>query len=214
MSFAHSTSPGGPLSALRRLAREEPVVERCGLCAATVADEHQHLIEPEARQLVCVCDPCAILFGDAGQTKYLRVPRRASALPNFHMTDAQWDELSLPIGLAFFVYNLGAKRVVALYPSPAGPMESTLHLDTWDQIVRDNPVLDGLLPEVEGLLVNRIGEARDYYIVPVDDCFKLSGLIRTNWRGLSGGAEVWKAIDGFFADLKQRARPRGGARGA
>ena len=30
------------------------------------------------------------------------------------------------------------------------------------------------------------------------------GLIRTHWQGLSGGSGVWKEIERFFAELKQR----------
>ncbi len=29
--------------------------------------------------------------------------------------------------------------------------------------------------------------------------------MRTHWRGLSGGEEVWTEIDTFFARLEQRA---------
>jgi hypothetical protein len=50
----------------------------------------------------------------------------------------------------------------------------------------------------------------EYYIVPIDQCFKLVGLIRSNWRGFSGGTEVWQKIGGFFADLKRVAVVRGG----
>jgi hypothetical protein len=65
-------------------------------------------------------------------------------------------------------------------------------------------------PDVEALLVNRVGSARgytsaEYYLVPVDECYKLVGLIRAHWRGLSGGAEVWEEIAVFFNGLKQRA---------
>ena len=45
----------------------------------------------------------------------------------------------------------------------------------------------------------------EYYLLPIDECFKLVGLIRANWRGLSGGAEVWKQIGEFFGGLKTRA---------
>jgi len=31
------------------------------------------------------------------------------------------------------------------------------------------------------------------------------GLIRLQWRGLSGGTEVWQAIGNFFTALRQRA---------
>jgi hypothetical protein len=54
----------------------------------------------------------------------------------------------------------------------------------------------------EALLVNRIDGAREYYRVPIDRCFALVGLIRTCWRGLSGGAEAWQAIRHFFAELR------------
>ena len=65
--------------------------------------------------------------------------------------------------------------------------------------------------EVEALLVNRVGAAHggtaEYYIVPIDECFKLVGLIRLNWHGFSGGTEVWREIGKFFAEL-ERASPR------
>ena len=56
-----------------------------------------------------------------------------------------------------------------------------------------------LEPDVEALLVNRIGEARECYRVGIDECYKLVGLIRTHWRGLSGGQAVWDEIGRFFA---------------
>ena len=45
----------------------------------------------------------------------------------------------------------------------------------------------------------------DYYRAPIDECYKLVGTIRTHWRGISGGAEVWMQIVAFFDDLKRRA---------
>jgi hypothetical protein len=35
----------------------------------------------------------------------------------------------------------------------------------------------------------------------MDKCFQLVGIIRRNWRGFSGGEEVWKEIDNFFCEL-------------
>jgi hypothetical protein len=61
-------------------------------------------------------------------------------------------------------------------------------------------------PDVEALLVNRIRNASEYYIAPIDECYKLVGLIRANWRGLSGGTEVWKEISEFFNALKASSR--------
>jgi hypothetical protein len=139
------------------------------------------------------------------------VPRRIENLTDFHISDAQWENLHLPINLAFFYMSSPARRVVAMFPSPAGATESLLTLDAWDDLVRANPVLVELEPDVEALLVNRVALSTDYYRVPIDECFKLVGLIRTHWRGLSGGVDVWAKLAAFFADLQDRAVVRGGS---
>jgi len=208
MRMIERTKHNGSFAALRRYARARTVIERCDFCSAELGELHQHLIEPERRRLVCVCGACAILFGSRGETAYRRVPRRIRYLPDFRMTDAQWEGLLIPIQLAFFFHSSAAGRVIALYPSPAGPTESSLDLAMWDEVAQDNPALKRMSPDVEGLLVNRsarAGGAPDYFIAPIDECFKLAGMIRANWRGLSGGEEVWKEIERFFADLKTRS---------
>jgi len=184
-------------------------VERCELCSAEVAAAHPHLIEPGTRKLLCTCNACAILFSGMG-TKYKRVPRRVLSLSDFHLSDGQWESLMVPISMAFFFRSTPDARVVAFYPSPAGATESLLPLETWKDIEAANPALAEMESDVEALLVNRIGHARgftvpEYYVLPIDECYKLVGLIRANWHGLSGGAEVWQQIGGFFDRLKQRA---------
>jgi hypothetical protein len=44
----------------------------------------------------------------------------------------------------------------------------------------------------------------EHWLVPIDDCYQLTGLIRTHWKGLSGGDEVQQHIDGFFDQLRSR----------
>jgi len=107
----------------------------------------------------------------------------------------------LPIDLAFFQNSSRAGRVVAYYPSPAGCTESLLDLDAWRDIVHNNPELEQLLPDVETLLINRTRQRCDYYIAPIDQCYKLAGVVRTHWQGLSGGELVWQEIDEFFESL-------------
>jgi hypothetical protein len=147
--------------------------------------------------------------------RYRRVSRRTWLLADFQITDGQWENLMIPINMAFFFYSSAQGRVIALYPSPAGAVESLLPLDAWNDILGDNPLLNQLEPDIEGLLVNRVGHAHEltpaeYYFAPIDDCFKLVGLIRTHWKGLSGGNEVWIEIGGFFSALRARAeRVRG-----
>src|SRR5262249_3980603 len=122
-------------------------------------------------------------------------------LSNFRLSDAEWDALGIPIGLAFFFYSTPENRVIALYPGPAGPTESLLPLDAWPGIVGHNPELWELVPDVQALLVNRLTGFREYYAAPIDRCYALAGLIRTHWHGIAGGPEAWEAIGGFFANL-------------
>jgi len=193
---------------LRQLARRQaPAVEHCELCSIALRNEHPHLVEVTRRRMLCACDACALLFAGRSDAKFKRVPRDVHRLEGFHMTGAEWDGLMIPINLAFFVRNTSTSRVTALYPSPAGATESLLTLDTWNSVVRANPVLEQLQSDVEALLVNRVGHARgaapaEYYIAPIDRCYKLVGLIRVHWRGLSGGGQVWQEIGGFFAKLR------------
>jgi hypothetical protein len=200
----------GSLEVLRRFVRRPSKAEQCEMCSQELAVSHQHLLEPSSRKLICACDACAILFGSQGHTKYKRVPRRIRYLADFRMTNGQWDGLMMPINMAFFFKSTPQGRVIALYPSPAGATESLLSFDTWDEIALENPVLLEMEADVEALLVNRIGHSRgfsnpEYYVVPIDECFKLVGLIRSRWQGLSGGAEVWREIGQFFTALKERS---------
>jgi len=180
------------------------------MCSLELAEVHEHLVEPSSRKLICACAACAILFEGQSGTKYKRVPREVLFLRDFQLTDAQWDGLMIPIEMAFFFKSTLHEKIIALYPSPAGPTESLLSLDTWADIVQANPILSWMQDDVSALLVNRVGRVRgaspaEYYLVPIDECYKLVGLIRTHWRGLSGGTEVWREIGAFFAGLKKRA---------
>lgn len=197
--------PSTALAALRRFAQPRAVIERCELCGLALPAEHPHLVELSNRGLACACAACAVLFDNQNRARYRRVPQRVRHLADFQLDEAQWAGLALPINLAFFFHGSAAGKMFVYYPSPAGPTESLLDLESWAGIVRDNPVLNEMEPDVEALLINRIGEAREYYLAPIDECYKLVGLIRTNWRGLSGGAEVWAEIERFFASLKERA---------
>jgi len=181
--------------------------ERCELCSVGLPPEHRHLLETGKRRIVCACDACALRFSDVVDGRFQLIPRDTLSLPGFQLSDGDWEALSLPIDLAFFFQHGLGGRVVALYPSPAGATESALPLEAWTSLVAANPPLAELQPDVEALLVNRAGDRRVYYIVPIDLCFELVGLIRLHWRGLHGGEEVWREIDRFFGKLADRSRP-------
>jgi hypothetical protein len=192
-------------SFLRKFARRPSTAERCELCSVELSPLHQHLLDPKTRQIVCSCDGCAVLFCGQEGAHYLRVPRRIRSLSDFQMADLQWESLMIPINLAFFYRDSAADRVMAMYPSPAGAIESLLSLESWTQIAAEHPALQKMEADVETFLVNRVGTSAEYYIVPIDECYRLVGLIRIHWRGLSGGTEVWREIHQFFGDLKTRS---------
>jgi Family of unknown function (DUF5947) len=183
--------------------------ERCELCSAPLPADHRHLVDLESRQLLCACRPCSLLFDRraAGGGHYRLVPDRRLRLDDFALDDVAWEQLRIPVDMAFFFYSSTAGRVMAFYPSPMGATESRLELAAWQEISRANPLLDTMEADVEALLVNRARNNRGNWLVPIDDCYRLVAVIRTRWRGFSGGKEVWLGIERFFEDLERRARP-------
>ncbi len=196
------------LASLRKFVRKAPEAERCDLCSVTIAERHQHLFDPHTRKLSCTCDACAILFNSNGQTNYRRVPRDTRHLSDFVLSDQGWNSLAIPIGLAFIYSSSVANQMLAVYPSPAGPTEAELDPDAWNEIIAENPVLANLMPDVEALLVNRINGAREYFLAPIDECYKLTGIVRKYWRGFSGGEEGFGQIRQFFDRLKAESYPQ------
>jgi hypothetical protein len=202
-------------SRLRQLAQRPstPVAaaqpdEHCELCGAPIPARHRHLLELSSRELMCACRPCSVLFdrSGSGAGRYKLLPERRLRLDGLVLSDLTWEELRIPVDMAFLFPSSTAGRVVAYYPGPLGPVESQLELRAWRDLEACNPLLATLEEDVEALLVDRVDGARRHWIVPLDDCYALVGLIRTRWRGLSGGREVWTEIDRFFDELDGRAR--------
>lgn len=181
----------------------------CDFCAVEIPLSHSHTVNLETRNLICVCRACYLLFTNegAGGGKYRAVPERYIHLPEFVLDPSQWDQLQIPVGIAFFFFNSSSGRTVVFYPGPAGATESLLAVEIWQELVGTNPILATLSPDVEALLVRNIPrhQSFDRYIVPIDACYELVGRIRQCWKGFDGGAEAWAKIDGFFADLAARS---------
>jgi len=192
------------LMALKRLRRKQSSTEWCELCARALEGRHAHLLDPQARRILCACDPCAFLFQD-GAGRYRRVPRDSFFLSDLALDNLQWEALSIPVNLAFFFFSSPAKRVVAYYPSPGGATESLLTLEAWEGIAAAHPRIRQMQPDVEALLVNRVASPPDYYIVPIDRCYELSGIVRKHWQGFTGGDDVWREVANFFAALRSEA---------
>jgi hypothetical protein len=185
--------------------------EHCELCGTPLAASHRHLLDLSSRQLLCACRACSILFDHraAGGSHYRLVPDRRLRLDGFALSDQVWDELRIPVEMAFFFRNSTEDRVMAFYPGPMGATESHLSLSAWSEIEAANPVLSTMHSDVEALLVNRVKGARQHWLVPIDECYRLVAVIRTRWRGFTGGKDVWLQIDRFFETLDERARATG-----
>ena len=184
--------------------------ERCELCGQPIGGKHRHLVDLSKRQLLCACRPCSLLFDReaAGGDHYRLVPERCTLVEGFRLDDLGWRSLRIPVEMAFFVRSGETGRVTAFYPSPGGPTESLLELEAWSELERDNPVLAGLRPDVEALLVNRVAGRCEHFIVGLDECYRLVALVRSHWRGFGGGATVWSEIGRFFDALRARAGGR------
>lgn len=211
-----SARAGQPLAALRRITttRPAPVAEeRCEMCAEPLHDVHQHVVNLESRGLMCTCRGCYLLFTDEdAELRYRAVPDRYLSFPDFAMAPGQWDELEIPVALAFLFRNSVQGRTIAFYPGPAGATESELPLDAWGSVAAANPQLGVLKADVEALLVRAPERRRgtdDFtcHVVPIDACYELVGQLRQLWRGFDGGQDAHAAMDAFFERVSARSRP-------
>ena len=207
----------------RAAAAPEP---RCEICAAPAPEPHPHLVDLERRTIRCACTACAVLFrAPQARARFRTVPERVLFEPGFELADGEWEALQIPVRLAFLLQSSAAGRWVAVYPGPAGVVESALPLDGWARVAARSALAAAATPDVEALFVRGdraprgAGSPRaplEVLLVPVDRCYALAGRLRRSWRGLDGGAEARRELDAFFAELRARARPlaplRGGPR--
>lgn len=195
-----------------RANRSQPAAagERCEMCSEQIADEHQHVVNLEGRQLMCVCRGCYLLFTDDRATlRYRAVPDRYLAFPDFALGRREWDLLQIPVGLAFFFCNSALGRTVAFYPGPAGATESELDLTSWEQIRAADPRVDLLCDDTEALIM-RVPDEHDgppeCFLVPVDACYEFVGRLRLLWHGFDGGQQVRRFLDEFFDRIGTRSK--------
>ncbi|MCU1494967.1 MAG: hypothetical protein JWO62_2731 [Acidimicrobiaceae bacterium] len=204
-----------PLAVLQRIRETRPrrwerAGESCELCCEPIPEEHGHLVDIEARNLMCACRGCYLLFTSegAGGAHFRSVPDRYRSFPGLELSPLQWDSLQVPVSVAFFFLNSSLGRVAAFYPGPAGATESELPLDTWEEVLEANPELDSIQPDVEAFLVRARPDrgGADCFVVPIDACYELVGHLRRLWRGFDGGREAHDLLDSFFARVRERAR--------
>jgi Family of unknown function (DUF5947) len=205
---------GGAYDVLARIRANrtapQPAGERCEMCSEAIAEEHQHVVNVEGRQLMCVCRGCYLLFTDTNaELRYRAIPDRYLAFPDFALNRREWEALQIPVGLAFFFRNTALRRTVAFYPGPAGATESELDLTAWNNIRDTDPRVDMLEDDTEALIV-RVPEdetlAPECFLVPIDACYEFVGRLRMLWHGFDGGQQVRDFIAEFFDLLAARSQ--------
>ncbi|MFB7667996.1 DUF5947 family protein [Kitasatospora sp. NPDC056138] len=207
MSTRPIARPGAAL--LRRLREPAPPQpERCGFCGIQLPPGHRHVVDTEERRLACTCAACALLFQAPGaaEGRYRKVPDRYLVDPAHELDESAWEALRIPVSTAFFFRNAVLDRLVALYPSPAGPTESELDPRTWESVLGRSRLTALLEPDVEALLLRRTAGVLRCFLVPIDVCYELVGRMRLHWQGFDGGAEARRELDGVFARIQDRSR--------
>lgn len=180
------------------------------MCAAPLAGEEQrHLLDLIHHTFLSICNGCALAFGPRGANAgtYRLVPTRHLALLDFQGTNElgtgpeRWGKV------AYLLRSSEAGRILILSLDPAGVRESTFDLECWRTLLKANPLLDSLEPDVEALLINRSAQPPSSYIVPIDTCSRLLGLLSRCQQNQKREQEIWEAIEAFFAEIQAEASP-------
>ena len=179
-------------------------VEVCDLCGKELDPDHRHLLHLVDRNILCACESCVALRG--GDPELRPTGTRTVWLDHFDLPDELWASFDIPIGLAFLLDSSASGGIVALYPSPAGATESEIAAEAWNRLRSLNPALMSVETDAEALIVNRMAEPHEFAIAPIDECYRLVGLIKRSWDGISGGAGPERAIEAFFGELREKAR--------
>jgi hypothetical protein len=198
---------------------DPPGTERCEMCQTILDGWHGHLVDMDKRSIACACRACYLLFTHEGAAggRYKAVPERICHDPARPLAGADWNELQIPVAMAFFFYNSALGRVVAGYPSPGGVTECELDLEAWDRLAAEYPLLGELAPDTEAIFVHGASpggrppqtppDKSEYevFLIPIDMCYSLVGELRMYWQGFDGGAEARAALEKFLAGLRRRA---------
>jgi hypothetical protein len=192
--------PRRALTALKRFVRREEPAAHCDLCAASLRDEHDHLVEPETRSLVCACRPCALLFPEGPGARYRRIRSRAVRVPGLHFDDAALAALGVPVRLAILCPSQVHDAVFALFPNAAGATEATIPMVEWSAAVVAHPVLAPvtIVPDAEALIIDQMSGRSRCFVASLDVCHHFIGLLRARSGAQESSlARAMRFLDGL-----------------
>jgi uncharacterized protein DUF5947 len=212
---APAAPPGAPQPAPAEATPPPAPEEKCEMCAAVIPAEHGHVADLHNASLLCACRACYLLFTpvEAGRGRYRAVPDRYLADPEHPLAPGEWEDLEIPVGLAFFLRSSARDEVAAFYPSPAGATECRLDLGAWARVAAGHPLLTAMDSDVEAVLIAKQGDRIEHFLVPIDACYELAGRMRLTWRGFDGGGEARQSIDDFLSMVRSRTRELSGEAG-
>jgi hypothetical protein len=170
------------------------------MCGTVVDGRHGHVVDTEHRSIMCACRPCYLLFTRDDTGKYRSIPDRYQATD---LTRDEWQGLGIPVSTVFFLRS--DSGLAAFYPSPAGATECLLNLDAWADLAVAHPMLAEARPEVEAILIRDNDSMIECYLVPIEACYQLVGIVRMYWKGFDGGQEAREQISDFFTDIRTRS---------
>jgi len=179
-------------------------------CGQLLPARHSHVVHIERRNLLCACRPCFLLFSSAGAAggKVKAVPEEVFDLGEGVFSQAQWTGCrSRSISRSSSSTALSAAPWFSI-PARREPPSRCCRSNV-EELVREHPRLATLSQDVEALLAWQRSETSDQpsaaFIVPIDACYELVGIVRRTWKGFHGGEEAWQAIAAFFSALRARA---------
>ena len=219
----------GPFSPTAPAPRDDGE-EHCEFCATGIPSGHGHVADLEQSSLACACRACYLLFTASpgrlgprpGSGTPGASPRRGSALPlgpgplpaatrPGRCPPLEWDELQIPVGLAFFLNSSERGAWAAstrARPAPPNAPWTWPRGSAWRPRIRcwarRNPTWRPCC-----CAATADASEAEYFIVPIDVCYELAGRMRMLWKGFDGGSEARASIDEFLAGVRQRAREAG-----
>ena len=138
------------------------------------------------------------------------MPDRYLYDPAHPMTEADWDQLEIPVGLAFFLRSSEDRQVAGFYTrARPGPTESPRSGRVGPDSPGPSAARRHRARRGGGPHHARTDDVIEYFLVPIDACYELAGRMRLHWRGFDGGTEARHAIAEFLDGVRSRARPLG-----
>jgi len=187
------------------------------MCAEPIADEHQHVVNIAARQLMCTCRGCYLLFSDPhAKLRYRAVPDRYLTSPTSRWTVAVGNRCRFRSG-----WRSSSTTPTWTRPSPSTQVRqappslnwtstpgapSAAPTPGWGMLHDDVEALAGNACPIEITPIRNSTPQPSANLVPIDACYEFVGRLRMLWHGFDGGHEVREFVDEFFERIKARSK--------